>query len=45
MVTLAETTSERKPRRYPHEGLGDLGVLAVQEQHIEIRTGGTANST
>ena len=44
MVTLAETTSERKSRRFPREGLGDLGVLAVQEQHIEIRTGGTANS-
>jgi RHS repeat-associated protein len=44
MVTPAEPTSERKPRRYPCDGLGDLGVLAVQEQHIEIRTGGTANS-
>jgi hypothetical protein len=45
MVAPAEPTSERKPRRFPREGLGDLGSLAVQEQAIEIRTGGTANST
>ena len=44
MVAPAETTSERKPRRFPRDGFGALGSLAVQEQHIEIRTGGTANS-
>ena len=45
MVRLAEAIFERKPRRFPRDGLGDLGSLAVQEQAIEIRTGGTANST
>ncbi len=44
MVAPAETTSERNPRRFPRDGFGALGSLAVQEQHIEIRTGGTANS-
>ena len=44
MVTLAETISERKPRRFLRDGLGSLGALAVQEQPIEIRTNGTAAS-